>query len=89
MTPENITAAITETTTYTLYDFWPEYDAAAEDLARRGLKGALGDPLPYAMGAVCLEAINLDIPAFQQRVADFAYAHAMQRTTDKYDDHEA
>lgn len=54
-----------------------EYDAAAKDLARRGLKGEIGDPLPNLMSGATVDAINDDPEAFQKRVQQFAYALAM------------
>jgi hypothetical protein len=59
-------------------DPWLEYDAAAEDLARKGLTGAIGDPLPNLMSAAACELINADPEAFQKRVRACAYARAMQ-----------
>lgn len=54
-----------------------EYDAAAMDLARKGLTGAIGDPLPNLMTAEAVDAINEDPEAFQQRVRQCAYALSM------------
>jgi hypothetical protein len=56
-----------------------EYDAAAMDLARRGLKGAIGDPLPNLMSGATVDAINEDPEAFEQHVRMCAYALAMER----------
>jgi hypothetical protein len=56
-----------------------EYDAAAEHCARRGLRGAIGDPLPANMDANgALAWINADPEAFQERVRQFAYGLAME-----------
>ena len=49
---------------------WREYDGAAEWCARRGLKGAIGDPLPDYMSPIVHEEINADPEAFEQRVRD-------------------
>ncbi len=54
-----------------------EYDAAAMDLARRGLTGDIGDPLPNLMSGATVDAINEDPEAFQQHVRMCAYALAM------------
>ena len=56
---------------------WDEYDAAAEDLARRGLRGDAGDALPFGLSARVLDAINADPEAFAERVRGFAYARSM------------
>lgn len=56
---------------------WNEYDNAAIDLARRGLKGECGDPLPINMSLQAVLLINEDIEAFQERVRLSAYALAM------------
>lgn len=58
---------------------WVEYDGAAMDLARRGLKGEIGDPLPNLMSAEAVELINADPEAFARRVRESAYALAMER----------
>jgi hypothetical protein len=54
---------------------WEEYDRAASDLARKGLTGAKGDPLPNLMTPEAVSLINSDPEAFQQRVKGFAYAY--------------
>lgn len=59
---------------------WGEYDSAAEWCARRGLKGADGDPLPPMLSADCLALINDDPEAFGERVRATAYALAMEAT---------
>lgn len=59
---------------------WDEYDRAASDLARKGLTGAKGDPLPNLMTPEAVSLINSDPEAFQQRVKGFAYAYAMAST---------
>jgi hypothetical protein len=59
---------------------WEEYDRAASDLARKGLTGAKGDPLPNLMTPEAVSLINSDPEAFQQRVKGFAYAYAMAST---------
>jgi hypothetical protein len=58
---------------------WTEYDHAAADLARRGLKGAIGDPLPNLMSARAVELINDDPEAFETRVRQYAYAQTMEK----------
>jgi hypothetical protein len=57
---------------------WIEYDAAAEWCARKGLKGAIGDPLPNLMSGATVNAINEDPEAFAKRVRQCAYALAMR-----------
>jgi len=59
-------------------DPWVEYDAAADEMARKGLSGDLGDQLPNLMSADAVELINADPEAFQKRVRAFAYARSMQ-----------
>lgn len=57
-----------------------EYDGAAEWCALRGLKGAIGDPLPANMDPQgALLYINADTEAFQERVRQCAYALAMSK----------
>ena len=56
---------------------WDEYDRAASDLARKGLTGAIDDPLPDLMTLSAVSLINADPEAFQDRVKGFAYAYAM------------
>lgn len=58
---------------------WAEYDAAAMDMARRGLKGAIGDPLPNLMSAEAVQLINADPEAFERRVRESAYGLAMSK----------
>jgi hypothetical protein len=60
-------------------DAWKEYDFAAEDLAKKGLKGEIGDPLPEYMTLEAVKLINDDPEAFERRVKDFAYARAMAK----------
>lgn len=57
---------------------WLTYDAAAMDLARKGLTGAIGDSLPLCMSAETVQLINDDPEAFQRRVRQSAYALAME-----------
>lgn len=54
-----------------------EYEDAAEWVARRGLKGANGDPLPPLSQEVW-EQINADLNNFQDCVRRHAYAMAME-----------
>jgi hypothetical protein len=58
-------------------DVWDEYDRAAMDMAKRGLKGQIGDPLPNLMSAECVDLINEDVEAFQLRIRQSAYAYAI------------
>lgn len=58
---------------------WLAYDAAALDLAHKGLTGSIGDPLPLCMDAETVQLINDDLEAFQLRVRQSAYALAMER----------
>lgn len=61
-------------------DCLSEYDSAAQWCARRGLTGAVGDPLPNLMDSDgALKWINAHPEAFQQRVKDFAYMMAMDK----------
>ena len=59
------------------YAIAQEYDWAAEDMAKKGLRGNIGDPLPNFISADVMDAINNDPEAFQQRVRECAYALAM------------
>lgn len=55
-------------------EFVREYDGAAEHFARN-------NKLPEAMGSPgALDYINADTEAFDQRVREFRYAHAMEST---------
>ncbi len=66
--------------TQTLEDImWHEYDNAARDLARKGLKGDIGDPLPLNMCKAACDLIDADPEAFQKRVRAFAYGESMDR----------
>jgi hypothetical protein len=60
-------------------DAWKAYDAVANDLARRGLKGEVGDPLPNLISSACDKLIQDDPEAFQERVRMSAYALAMSK----------
>lgn len=57
---------------------WKEYDYCARDLARKGLKGAEGDPLPMFLSPAVLEEINEHQEAFQDRVRLTAYGLATE-----------
>jgi hypothetical protein len=57
---------------------WEEYNNAAQDMARRGLKGQAGDLLPMNMSTYCVMLINADPKAFAEEVSLHAYAQAMQ-----------
>jgi hypothetical protein len=57
---------------------WNEYDHAAMELARKGLRGDIGDPLPNLMSADSVNLINDDPEAFHERVRLSAYALAME-----------
>ena len=59
-------------------DPWLEYDSAAKDLARKGLTGKIGDPLPLNMSKAAVDLINEDPEAFQLRVRQSAYALSME-----------
>lgn len=63
---------------------WTEYDLIAEDLAKRGLKGTIGDPLPNLISSEVHKLINDDPEAFERRVRQCAYALAMTRHVDEY-----
>ena len=56
---------------------WNEYDLVASEMARKGLKGVIGDPLPNLISATCEALIQADHEAFQERVRLSAYALAM------------
>jgi hypothetical protein len=58
---------------------WMEYDLVANDLARRGKKGEIGDPLPNLISSACDKLIQDDPEAFKERVRMSAYALAMSR----------
>jgi hypothetical protein len=58
---------------------WQEYDWAADALARKGLTGKPGDPLPDLMSEACHDLINADPEAFQRRVRESAYARSMRK----------
>jgi hypothetical protein len=59
-------------------DDWKAYDAAASWCAKRGSKGAIGDPLPNLMSNGTVALINADPEAFAARVRMTAYALAME-----------
>jgi hypothetical protein len=69
------TAAIHQTES----DVWIEYEMVANDLARRGLKGKIGDPLPNLISSACDKLIQDDPEAFAERVRMSAYALAMSK----------
>ena len=69
------TAAIHQTES----DAWMEFDLVANDLARRGKKGEIGDPLPNLISSACDKLIQDDPEAFKERVRMSAYALAMSR----------
>lgn len=58
---------------------WTEYENACDDMARRGLKGEPGDPLPELMSAAVVAEITEHNDEFQTRVRACAYAQAMER----------
>ena len=70
------------------YNVWSEYDSAAQWCAQRGLKGTLGDRLPFAMSGECLNEINQDPEAFQRRVKECAFALAMKKVRSRDDGEE-
>lgn len=57
---------------------WQEYDAVAEQMARRGLKGCPGDALPDSASVAVIAEIEADPEAFEDHVSAFAYALAME-----------
>lgn len=57
---------------------WCAYDRVAEDLARKGLTGKIGDPLPANLSGHVLNLINDDPEAFGRRVRQIAYMRAME-----------
>lgn len=58
---------------------WAEYDSAAAWCAKRGIRGAHGDPLPDGLSARVAAEISEHSEAFAERVRGFAYAAAMER----------
>lgn len=70
--------------TYSRYviDSADEYESAAEWCARRGILGKPGDRLPDGLSVVALDEINGDPDSFERRVREYAYAVAMESTTD-------
>ena len=58
---------------------WSEYRSAAEWCARRGIKGAGGDPLPENLSHGCWALIDDDLDAFANEIRDCAYRQAMER----------
>lgn len=56
---------------------WQEYDAAANWMAKHGYRGNPGDPLPVLLSIEVQQEINQHPDEFQERIRDFAYAHAM------------
>jgi len=58
-------------------DPWYLYDRIAEDMARKGLTGAEGEPLPPGVTSDVADLIDADIEAFQRRVRAFKYAREM------------
>ena len=68
-----------EMTMTTPLNVMQEYEYAAESLAKKGLKGLPGDPLPNLMSVEAVDLINADPEAFQMRVREHAYAIAMNK----------
>lgn len=58
---------------------WTEIQAAAEDLAHRGLTGKRGDPLPNLMSTRAVNRINADPVWFQERVRHARRESALRR----------
>lgn len=58
-----------------------EYESVCAYMAKRGLTGKAGDPLPNAISYGCAEIINDDLYAFQKRIREHAYAMAMEKIT--------
>lgn len=50
----------------------PDYLMAARDLARQGLTGKRGDPLPVNMNTETVALISLNIPRFQMWVSIYS-----------------
>lgn len=66
--------------THNIPDYaWQEYEWAAEDLARKEVRGVLGDSLPNYMSVEAVQLINADPEAFERRVRECAYAQAMRK----------
>lgn len=61
---------------------WAEYQHAADDLARSGRSGAIGDPLPQNMSVKAVQFINDDPEAFEREVRRCKYARAMAGVLD-------
>ena len=61
-------------------EVWAEYDRAAEHLAKQGLTGKDGDPLPDLISTRCKAEIDADPEAFQRRIREMAYGLAMEST---------
>ena len=61
---------------------WAEYQHAADDLARSGRSGAIGDPLPQNMSAKAVRFIDDDPEAFEREVRRCKYARAMAGVMD-------
>jgi hypothetical protein len=59
---------------------WAEYDSAAGWLARRGLTGNDGDPLPPNISSAVFHEITEHPEAFARHVQDTAYAEARSAT---------
>lgn len=60
-------------------NIWQEYDALAEDCAKRGIAGRVGDALPLNIAADVMGLVNDDPEAFADRVRLFGYALAMEK----------
>jgi len=54
-----------------------EYDRIALDMARKGLRGVDGDPLPEGISGEVYWFIFEDQEAFQKRIRESAYMLAM------------
>lgn len=58
---------------------WQEYDRICEDMARRGLTGKIGDPLPNLISKNMHDFIQYDPESFQERIRAHAYRQAMEK----------
>jgi hypothetical protein len=58
------------------------YERVAEDLAKRGKTGEIGEELPANLPASVVALINADPEAFQRRVREHAYGIAMEKSSE-------
>lgn len=55
-----------------------EYEHVCAYMASCGRTGKAGDRLPMGISRDCLDMINCNIEDFQRRIADCAFAYAME-----------